>query len=309
MVTDMASPIVGEPVHKYLVFTSAGDVSCLQRWLKGDRNFDLWVTYYGDHHGRYRELADYYNVRKDGKFPNLHYVYQMWPDLLQRYEAVLVLDDDLLMNASAISRLFDIRAKHDLWLVQPAYVPGSKISHTATKMRRTTLLRYTNFVEVGCPLFRKDKLDCFMETYDPSLVGWGVDWWFLDVLGPDLEGRVAVVDAAACQNPYDRAKGGEREIDKLQSKAERIATWQMIKARYNIESEMKGIVEYGALLRSRPGQVIGTIRWAVLKGAAIPQCAARLYHRRSLKKSLPCAQQTSPRRFRAYAQERKPGIF
>lgn len=264
----MESPVTNQPNHRYLVFTSAGDASRLPKWLQGNRNFDLWVTYYGDELGRYRELADYYNVRKGGKFPNLHHVYQTWPHLLERYEAVLALDDDIVISASAISRLFDIRAEHDLWLLQPAYDPRGKISHAVTRMRRATFLRYTNFVEVGCVLFRKDKLDVFMRVYDPILVGWGVDWWFLEALGPELEGKVAISDVVTCVNPDDRAKGGRREIEKLQSRADRIATWERIKTKYNIQSEARGIIEYGALPRSLAGVAAGVVRWALLSGAA-----------------------------------------
>ena len=268
MSDETESPIVDEPRHRYLVFTSAGDNSCLHKWVRGRRNFDLWVTYYGDMDGRYRELADYYNVRKDGKFPNLHHICQTWPHLLERYEAVMVLDDDIVIGAAAISRLFEIRAKYDLWLLQPAYDPRGKISHAVTRMQRATLLRYTNFVEVGCPLFRKDKLDAFMAAYDPALVGWGTDWWFLEGLGPDLEGKVAIADAVICLNPYDHAKGGQREIEKLQPKARRIAVWERIKAEHNIQSEARGITEYGALPRSTPGQVAGVARWVLLSAAA-----------------------------------------
>jgi hypothetical protein len=39
-----------------------------------------------------------------------------------------------------------------------------------------------------------------MMVYDPALVGYGVDWWYLDHLGPDLARRVAIVDDVACVN-------------------------------------------------------------------------------------------------------------
>lgn len=262
MTDRVESPLVKEPGGRYLVYTSAGDASCLHKWLRGNRNFDLWITYYGDHHGRYKQLANYYNVRKGGKFPNLQYVCQKWPHLFEQYEAVLALDDDIVIRASAINRLFDIRAEYDLWLLQPAYDPRGKISHAVTRMQRTTLLRYTNFVENGCVLFRKDKLDAFLRVFEPVLVGWGTDWWYLDVLGEDLEGKVAITDVVTCVNPHDHAKGGQREIDKLQPRDQRIAAWEMVKLRFDIRSEERGIIEYGNVPRSAAGKVAGTIRGA-----------------------------------------------
>jgi hypothetical protein len=209
-------------------------------------------------------LADYYNVRRHGKFPNLQHVWRTWPQLFDRYDAVLTLDDDIVINASGISRLFDIRARYDLWLLQPAYDPRGKISHAVTRMRHTSFLRYTNFVEVACVMFRKDKLDAFLRVFDPVLVGWGIDWWFLEVLGPNLMGKVAVVDVVTCRNPHDSAKGGQREIDKLQPTAERIAAWRQIKAKYDIRSEVRGITEYGVLPRSLVGKVAGMARGALI---------------------------------------------
>lgn len=161
------------------------------------------------------------------------------------YEAVMVMDDDIIINGSGISRLFEIREEYDLWLLQPAFDPGGKINHHVTRVNPSTFMRYTNFVEVTCPLFRKDKLDSFMEIYDPVLVGYGVDWWFLDVLGPNLEGNIAVVDAISCINPHDSAKGGHREIDRLQKLSIRQENWEVIKKRYTIQSEARGLIEYG----------------------------------------------------------------
>ncbi|MHC4521497.1 MAG: hypothetical protein ACYTAS_23130, partial [Planctomycetota bacterium] len=89
-----------------------------------------------------------------------------------------------------------------------------------------------------------------------------------DVLGPELEGKVAIVDVVTCVNPDDRAKGGRREIERLQSRADRIATWERIKAKYNIQSEARGITEYGALPRSAAGIAAGVVRWALFSGAA-----------------------------------------
>ncbi len=222
------------PNSKYLVFTSAGENAKLHHWLKGSRNFDLWICNYGNENNKYKILSDYYIERKGGKFPNLHYAYQHWQSILNHYKAIFVVDDDIIINGSDISRLFEILDQYDLWLLQPAYNPIGKLSHPITNINPYTFLRYTNFVEVGCPLFRQDKLDTFMKIYDPVLVGYGVDYWFMNVLGPKINGKVAVVDAVPCINPRDFFKGGYRDIDLLQDKPTRIKNWKIIKEQYNI---------------------------------------------------------------------------
>ncbi|MGE3539053.1 MAG: hypothetical protein AB7N91_16675 [Candidatus Tectimicrobiota bacterium] len=235
---------IGVPQAKYLVFTSAGDTANLHYWLQGERNFDVWITYYGDHTNRLRNVADFYNARKGGKFPNLHYVYTHWKEILAHYEAIMVMDDDIIIHGSDISKLFAIRQQYDLWILQPAFSPAGKVSHAITRVRPWAFMRYTNFVELTCPLFRKDKLDTFMAIYNPVLVGWGIDWWFLDVLGPQLENRVAIVDAIPCINPHDVDKGGRREIDGLQTFSERKRIWEAVRQQYNIQSIARGKEEY-----------------------------------------------------------------
>ena len=244
-----------EARHPYLVFSSVGDRSGLHHWLRGPRNFDLWVTYYGSHPGRFQDAADYYNARKGSKFQNLQYVYQQWRDLIARYSAVFVVDDDVIISGSQISRLFELRERYDLWALQPAFSPQGKISWPVTRVNRRNELRFTNFVEVTCPLFRRDKLDAFMAVYEPEVIGWGCEWWFLEVMGADLRGRVAIVDEIICVNPHDwRKSGSGREIDQLAVTSERKAAWERVRDKYHIGSESRGIAEYGAIAKPLLGR-------------------------------------------------------
>ncbi|MGH8140716.1 MAG: hypothetical protein ACREVV_21305 [Steroidobacteraceae bacterium] len=106
---------------------------------------------------------------------------------------------------------------------------------------------------MACPLLRRDKLDAFMSVYDPELVGYGTDWWFLHSLGPDLENHVAIVDEITCINPFDRSKGGGREIDRLQSKSERQEVWERIKALHGLDEQARQQIEYRRIPRSTLG--------------------------------------------------------
>jgi hypothetical protein len=236
---------IDEPRSKYLVFTSAGDNANIHHWQKGHRNFDLWISYYGDSDQRFKDRSDFYIAKKGGKFPNLHYIYQHWKDILDHYQAVLVMDDDIIIDGSGISRLFEIREQHDLWLLQPAFDPRGKISHGVTQVKPFTLMRYTNFVEVTCPLFKTDKLFDFLEVYDPSLVGWGVDWWYSSFLEPDIKGKASIVDEITCINPHNKAKGRGREIDRLQDTPTRIMNWERIKEQRNIK--VSRIMQFGSV--------------------------------------------------------------
>ena len=101
-----------------------------------------------------------------------------------------------------------------------------------------------------CPLFRRDKLDQFMEIYDPRLVGWGVDWWYIHVLGAGERRRFAIVDAVTCVNPEETDKGLRiREIDQHQSQDERLAIWAEIKEQQGVRIDDAKPVEWERVLR------------------------------------------------------------
>jgi hypothetical protein len=231
------------------------------------------VTYYGEQPGRGRDEADYYNERRASKFQNLHFAYQHCRDILDRYDAVMVLDDDIVISGTAISRLFEYRERFDLWALQPAFSPLGKISWPITRVNPRNVLRYTNFVEMTCPLFRKDKLDAFMAVYDPRLTGWGCDWWFLETMGDDLRGRVAVVDAISCVNPRD-ARKGSREIDRLQPAQERKASWEVIRAQYGVRTELRGMAEYGVIRRKVPARWLAQAKGT---GIGLRLCGGRIH--------------------------------
>lgn len=237
----------GKSARKNLVFTSAGDRSNLALWCKSRRNFDLWICYYGDRLGALIDLADYYVIRKGGKFPNLRYCVERWRDIFEQYDAIMVADDDLIMKTNDFSALFDIREKYGISVLQPAFDLRGKISHRITREQSFSFLRYTNFVEVTCPLFCKDDLLDFMSVYDPELVCWGVDWWFVEHIGNPDQRRFAVVDYVTCINPHDHQKGGGREIDRIQSDQKRIENWHRYKKRYGLKAEDDGYKIYKAI--------------------------------------------------------------
>jgi hypothetical protein len=267
------------PRSSNLVFTSAGDRSNVHGWLLGRRDFDLWVVYYGERPEGLRAEADFHLARRASKFQNLHYCYQRWPELFARYEAIMVMDDDILIDASSITRLFAIRRELDLWALQPAFRLSGKVSWDITRVRATAKLRYTSFIEMACPLFRRDKLDAFMAVYDPELVGYGADWWFLRTLGADLAGHVAIVDEVSCVNPYDRSKGGAREIDRLQSHERRKEVWERMKTRHGLDEQGRVFKEFRRIRKSPLGAAAGLIRhfpdWAYFNAKSLARRLVR----------------------------------
>lgn len=236
--------------NKHLVFSSVGDHHALKTWTRhckgSKKGFDLWVAHYGENALSSDLEIDFCIGLKGAKFPNFKIFCERYAPLIQQYDAIAVLDDDLILSASDIRSLFAIRETYDLWLLQPAFAESGKISHTITRARADMLLRTTNFVEVTCPFFRTDKLLSFMEVYDPVLVGFGIDWWFVDHLQAPKD-KIAIVDAIPCMNPLDSQKPEGREIDRLQSFRHRIThCWEQIKKAHGIENDQR-FIGYGGI--------------------------------------------------------------
>ena len=221
---------------KHLVFSSVGDNHALKHWTRHEKNFDLWVAHYGN-----KKLSECLDIDfvidiTGAKFPNFKYFCTYYRDILQQYDSIALLDDDLIISSSEINALFAIRGAYDLWILQPAFSLSGKISHLITQAQKNTLLRCTNFVELTCPFFKTDKLLSFMEIYDPVLVGFGIDWWYLHHLHAPKD-KIAIIDAITCINPFDTQKPEGREIDRLQSLQHRKANWRYIKKAYGLKNE------------------------------------------------------------------------
>src|SRR5690554_183003 len=222
--------------RKYLVFTSAGENANIKQWMAGDKRiFDICVVNYSDIDNLHKAGADYYYQLKGGKFPNLQKIYLDNRNILDPYDAVWVADDDIIIDTQSINELFITHTEKSLTLLQPSFRATGKVSFPITRQRLLTSLRYTNFVEMTCPVFNTNFLKKFLEVFDPALVGWGTDWWFLNLITE--KDKVAISDQVSCINPYDRfKKDGVREIVKLQSDEERLNTWRRIKAERNLHT-------------------------------------------------------------------------
>ena len=226
-------------MRDYLIYTSAGHAANLNQWYSSfKRNYDIWVTNYTDTSSLNKEYSDYYNEHKGSKFQNLKTVCEKHRAHLSNYKAIMVADDDIVISPDSLSALFNTLTDHSLWVLQPAFFRFGKISHSITRRRLTTRLRYTNFVEVTCPIFRTDKLLEFLSVYNPELsTCYGIDWWYLNHLGIDRQDVYAISDEYYCINPRDYFKPGRRrEIDSLNSHEQRVSMWRKIRREMGIDS-------------------------------------------------------------------------
>lgn len=227
-------------MRRNCIFTSAGRHNNISQWLSEEgRSWDLITVYYGDDadmHHQLAEKSDIFLARKGSKFQNIHSFFQKNSECFQGYDYVWVMDDDLRISPIDIEKTFDIALRYDFWVCQPSFDVTGKISHAVTKHNSSTDVRIVDFVEVTCPLFRTDKLVQFLNKYDGSLVGWGIDYWYSHVLQSKDFYKFGIIDTVKILNPHDEVKGGIREIDILQPTQERAAHSARVLSRLGIST-------------------------------------------------------------------------
>lgn len=181
--------------NKFLLVTRAGPESLHRQWVAPDgvRNFDLFVSAYDpavepmSGEGLYHELRAGRKVAGYGAFLRAHRA--LW----EAYDYVALFDDDLLIDAAAISRLFALAAQHDLRIAQPALSRQSHFTYAALLQHPDFMLRYVTYIEMMCPLFRTDKLAAILPLFELGYES-GIDiiWSNLGEASPH---DMAVIDA------------------------------------------------------------------------------------------------------------------
>ncbi|MGH8712808.1 MAG: DUF707 domain-containing protein [Casimicrobiaceae bacterium] len=174
------------PHKRFLVIVRAGDRSLHPQWTRSEqtRNWDLVVSYYGQDGTRYRSPGVHRIDDPGPKLPGLHALLTreaMWRD----YDYVWLPDDDLAVTESAINRLFETISAHGLALAQPALSWISFFSHQLTLRSPSFRLRFTNFVEIMAPCFRRDFLHVCLPTMSENRSGWGLDYLWPRLLPAD----------------------------------------------------------------------------------------------------------------------------
>lgn len=175
---------------KNLIFVAAGDSSLHNNWLLSP-DFDLYVNYYGEVKGRYERDGQFYSTYKGTKYKILSQVLAAHPDLLDHYQNVWVPDDDLYIDCDGVSKLFKTFQEFDLMLAQPGIMGFISIPLTAAVP--FLRLRYTNWVEIMCPLFSSDCLKKLMHTFHENDSHWGIEFLWNKVLGEPTN-KIAIID-------------------------------------------------------------------------------------------------------------------
>lgn len=179
---------------RFLVIVRAGDRSLHPMWTQAEetRTWDLVVSYYGSDPAAFRSSGERRIDDRGPKLPGLHALLAR-EDFWRAYDYIWLPDDDLAVSEPAINRLFALASSHDLALAQPALSWVSFFSHDLTLRSPGFRLRYTNFVEIMAPCFRREFLGTCLSTFIENRSGWGLDYLWPRML-PGGQRLCAILD-------------------------------------------------------------------------------------------------------------------
>lgn len=184
-----------------LVIACVGDGSLHPGWLddRSNKDFDLFLIYYGDVEDQWVDDADHYVARKGAKYELLAAIAESHADVISRYERIWLPDDDLRTSTANINRMFALFRDRGLAVGQPALDRDSYVNVPLTRQMPFCRVRYTRCVEIMAPVFDRETFEKCKWTFSESRAAWGIDWiWVKTVNGDALTtDRVGILDGAA----------------------------------------------------------------------------------------------------------------
>ncbi|MDI7862354.1 DUF707 domain-containing protein [Rhizobiaceae bacterium n13] len=181
--------------RRFLVLARVGDKSLHKSWLTDapvSRTWDLQLNAYGKNESLFRD-GDLPTVFDNGtKWDSIARHFRAHPDLFDRYDYIMLPDDDLLMKAADINRLFEIAVEHDLTMAQPALTLESYLSYPILLRMPGFRLRYSTFLEAMACCIKSSYLRSLLPLFERHS-SWGTDLvWGLLMENPAF--RAAIVD-------------------------------------------------------------------------------------------------------------------
>lgn len=179
---------------KNLIISPVGDSSVHKEWIKNDCGADLFLIYYGSSDKVY---ADYkidskYILKMSGeKGALLHYIYVNFDKIYSKYDNIWLPDDDVILSSCQIKQMFKIHKNYDLLLSQPS-IEGY-LSHDILKPNFDSILRFTNFVEIMCPVMSKSAFSTLAPFYSENISSHGLDFLWPKLLGYPTN-KIAILD-------------------------------------------------------------------------------------------------------------------
>ncbi len=185
--------------RRFAVLVRAGESSLHRAWLGGEsRTWDLIVSWFGA--TPYVAGGDEIVLEQRGmKYDVIARQLRERPELVERYDYLVLADDDVEISVETINRLFEIAEQEGLEVCQPGMTANSYFSFIHHLQSPSFRLRYTPYVEVMFPCLSRAALKRVLPYFEDSPSGMGLDlvWARLEA---DNRFRAAVIDSLAMRH-------------------------------------------------------------------------------------------------------------
>ena len=199
------------PAHRNLVIVRAGDHSLHEGWLEGQRNWDIITSCYGENPKKWQRHDIKHIIYQGGKGDGLYDVFQQMPSLLEKYDYIMMADDDFKMTAHDINRTFEIMREHNLQIGQPSFSYQSHVLYFPQVHNPRFKIRFSNFVEASTVCLSANVWRQILPLYQNNPIGWFIDNFWAR-LTDDPARQVAFIDDV--QVTHTRPFGGGEIYDK-----------------------------------------------------------------------------------------------
>lgn len=166
---------VGSPIDRFVKLHNLPfDIRQHWRQAANPRNYDIIAIQYGDfvpEPGTYDELVK----RRGGKWELAKWIGN--ERNLSEYEYIGFYDDDVIVDTDTVVRSFDEAALEGVPAFQISLAPGSESAWPSTQQVQGWHSSKTNFIEIMCPVFKREYYEKFKSLINsyPVRHGWGID--------------------------------------------------------------------------------------------------------------------------------------
>lgn len=183
---------------KYLIVSRIGKRSLHPNWLHNGRNFDVIFSSYDAKLEKPSGDGVFFEYRPGFKVTGYDGFLKDRKEFWSQYEYICLMDEDLLADTDTLNRMFTLCSEHNLKLSQPALTQDSHFTFAGLLQQPHWLLRHVNFVEMMCPIFRRDVLEIAAPLYSLGYES-GIDliWCNLNFESPR---DFAVLDSCAIRH-------------------------------------------------------------------------------------------------------------
>jgi len=187
-----------DKMRRNLVLVQDSHANLHQKWMRsGPRSWDLAVSFYD-------RVPDDFGVVPDciafapgsTKTSALYRLFGASP-LLDAYDYILVIDNDVEPEFTEIDRLFDLCGRNKLDLAQASLSAGSEVNWPVLENAARSGIRRTNAVEIMMPVLSRRALAEIGNLWGESISGWGIDLLIGQKVRRLAPRNIAVIDDIA----------------------------------------------------------------------------------------------------------------